>query len=61
MEIVLTLWMLSGIHAHVVAANDMKTWRGTPVWREPTTYVMFIPAALGGPIIWIFYLIDRKR
>lgn len=54
MEALLLLWPISGIVAHIIQCNRMKTWCGTPVWEEPSTYVMFFCAALGGPILFFF-------
>lgn len=48
------IWCGSGIGCHIWQANQMQTWCGTPVWREPFTYMMFIPAMIGGPILGFF-------
>jgi len=52
------LWALSGIVIHIICAIEMKTWCGTPVWREPSTYVMFIPAMIGGPLLLIARILE---
>lgn len=47
-------WSLAGVAAHVEACNRMKTWCGTPIWQEPSTYMMFFPAMIAGPFLWFF-------
>ena len=44
------IWGVLGIIGHIVDASRMRTWCGTPIWDEPSTYVMFFPAMILGPI-----------
>jgi hypothetical protein len=60
MGLIILLWFLCGIAIHVQQANKMKTWCGTPVWEEPTTYVMFFPAMIAGPVLLLFMSKDDK-
>jgi hypothetical protein len=53
MERLMFLWAASGVVAHIANCNDAKTWCGTPIWQEPLTYVMFGPAMLLGPIMFL--------
>lgn len=61
MEFIFLLWPLAGIIAHIVGCNKMKTWCGTPIWDEPTTYAMFLPAAAAGPIFFIVNWLYTER
>lgn len=51
MEIVFLIWVACGIVGHIRQSNEMVTWCGTPVWEEFGTYMMFVPAAIAGPLI----------
>jgi hypothetical protein len=53
MEIFVSLWVISGIAAHMDYCLRKDTWCGVPIWQEPSTYVMFIVAAIAGPILWL--------
>ena len=48
------LWIAIGWAIHITEANRMRTWCGQPIWTEPSTYVMFFPAALLGPFMFFF-------
>ena len=60
MESLGLLWPASGIVAHIIQANRMKTWCGSPIWEEPSTYVMFVPAMIAGPFMFLFLEQDDK-
>jgi hypothetical protein len=51
MRLLVLLWPACGIVVHILKAIKMETWFGTPIWHEPMTYVMFIPAMIVGPIL----------
>lgn len=51
MEMLVLLWPLSGIVIHIYECARMKTWCGTPIWREPTTYAMLFLAMICGPLL----------
>jgi hypothetical protein len=52
------VWVALGWIAHIIEAFRMKTWCGTPIWYEPSTYVMFFPASLLGPIMFVLIVIE---
>lgn len=54
MEWLILLWPLSGVAGFILLAESMKTWCGTPIWEEPTTYLMFFPAMMAGPIMLLY-------
>jgi hypothetical protein len=54
--ICIILWAGIGAYLHIRECNKMKTWRGTPVWQEPFTYLMFFPAGLAGPLLFFVIL-----
>lgn len=60
-EAIVLIWMGLGIVGHVWGANQMKTWCGTPVWEEPSTYLMFVPAIVAGPLMFLFVQMNPPR
>lgn len=48
-------WPVSGIVCHIVYCCKDKTWCGTPIWQEPSTYLMFFPAMIMGPTYPFWY------
>ena len=54
-------WVAIGWACLAIIADDMKTAFGRPVWREPTTWVMFYPAAILGPLMLIILVLCRKH
>ncbi len=55
MEFVVLIWIGLGIIGHIRQSNEMVTWCGTPVWEEVSTYLMFFPAMLAGPLTLILF------
>lgn len=55
MEIVVLLWALCGAIGHIRQAREMKTYCGTPIWKDIGTYMMFVPAMVAGPIILLAF------
>lgn len=53
MEFLLLAWPIFGAVCHVAQCEKMKTRCGTKIWHEPSTYVMFIPAMVAGPLMLI--------
>ena len=41
-------WPVVGIVCHLVMCEQMETWCGTPIWEEPSTYMMIFVAAVAG-------------
>jgi len=56
---VMLLWILTGAVSHIIECCRMKTWCGTPIWAEPSTYMMFFPAMLMGPFYWVAVLLSE--
>jgi len=59
MEAIAAIWPITGIVLHIIECNRMKTWCGTPIWEEPLTYVMFFPAMVAGPLMFLVIRISR--
>lgn len=60
-DFAILFWIGCGVLAHVIQCSQMKTWCGTPIWREPTTWLMFFPAMLAGPIMFVFVKDNPSR
>lgn len=61
MEIAVLIWIGLGIAGHIIQANKMKTWCGTPIWEEVSTYLVFVPAMICGPFLFIGALMQKPR
>lgn len=56
-EILIAVWAVIGIACHIAWCVQAKEWCGKPIWQEPSTYPMFIIAAIQGPtylLAWCF-------
>jgi hypothetical protein len=51
MELLILLWVFVGVWCHMSYCLRHKEWCGTPIWREPSTYFMFLIAAIVGPFM----------
>ncbi len=47
------LWICSGFVAHISWCIKKGKWCGVPIWEEPTTYMMFLIAAILGPFTFL--------
>jgi hypothetical protein len=54
-------WALCGVIIHIVLCNRMKTWCGTPIWEEVTTWMMFFPAMIAGPLLAAIELLENHQ
>lgn len=46
-------WLLCGIIGHIWLCHKLVDWYGTPIWKEPLTYLMFVPSMILGPIMLV--------
>jgi hypothetical protein len=61
-DLFLFLWPVSGLLLHIHTCNQAKTWCGTPIWEEPTTYVVAFLAMIMGPVyLLVIYLAEPTQ